>query len=207
MSAKPYLKPYQDSANQHGTDFAVTLWANRRSQQLRFKVFTQLCRLSGKRVLDAGCSRGDFAAYLIERGIGFAHYLGIDGLCDVIDYASERGLANCRFQCGDFVTHPELLSQDNPQVVCISGSLNTMTDERVLTVLDAAWAGACEVLLFNFLSDRVDQKAPKQGYPARRLNTLELLDWAMSCTPNVVFRQDYFPAGHDATIMMRKAKT
>jgi SAM-dependent methyltransferase len=199
-----YLEPYRRSASRHGSSFEVTLWASPASQRLRFDVFTQVSALAGKRILDAGCSRGDFAAFLVERGVAFKHYVGIDALCGVVEFASRRGLANCEFRCGDFVADPALLAAARADVVCISGTLNTMSDAEVGRVLDAAWDAAGEALLFNFLSDRCGAEAPPQDDFARRLDALRLLDWALSKTWAVAFRQDYFRAGHDATIMMRK---
>ncbi|MCE9589489.1 MAG: methyltransferase domain-containing protein [Planctomycetes bacterium] len=200
-----YLDPYRRSHAQHGAGFDVTLWANPRSQRLRFEVFTQMHFFGGRRVLDAGCSRGDFAAYLVERDIPFARYIGIDALCEVVDFANKRNLPRCEFHCGDFVTKPELLRTGEPDVVCISGSLNTMTDTQVFAVLGAAWAAAGQTLMFNFLSDRAAPNAPAQVDYSRRLDTMRLLDWALSLTSQVQFRQDYFRLGHDATIVMEKA--
>ena len=114
MTRNTHLNPYRDWAKQHGSGFGVTLWASPRSQQLRFEVMTQMCELVGKRVLDAGCSRGDFAAFLIDRGVHFQHYTGIDGLDEVIQFAAGRGLARCDFHCGDFFDDPKLLSIGQP---------------------------------------------------------------------------------------------
>jgi SAM-dependent methyltransferase len=196
-----YLDPYRRSHTKHGNAFEVTLWANPRSQRLRFEVFTEMCFLAGKRVLDAGCSRGDFAEYLIQRDIHFSRYIGIDGLPEVIGYARERNLPRCEFYAGDFVEEPNLLWVGDPEVICISGTLNTMDDAHVYAALDAATR---QVLMFNFLSDRCGPEAPPQDGFARRLSALRILDWALSKTPAVAFRQDYFKAGHDATVMMRK---
>lgn len=200
-----YLEPYRRSQRRHGAAFEVTLWASPQTQRLRFDVMTQMCFFAGKRVLDAGCSRGDFAHYLHEHDIAYAHYTGIDALAQVIEYARGRGLPDARFLCGDFVSQPDLLMTDNPQIIAISGSLNTMSDEHLFGVLNAAWSSATESLIFNFLSDRY---AAPSGYaedgPARRFDTLRMLDWATDKTPYVVFRQDYFLGGHDATILMRK---
>jgi hypothetical protein len=33
---------------------------------------------------------------------------------------------------------------------------------------------------------------------------MKLLRWALAQTPDVIFRQDYFPQGHDATIRMKR---
>ena len=199
-----YLAPYQAAEQDHGSDFRVTLWANERSQRLRFRVMTEMVFMTGKRVLDAGCSRGDFADYLQETGFAYESFVGVDAVPGVIDFAAGRGLPRSRFVAGDFVADPTLLSIDRPQVVAISGALNTMSDAMAIQLLEHAWDAAGQKLIFNFLSDRASEQAPQQTGPARRLPTLELLDWAMAKTPSVKFRQDYFRFGHDATIAMRK---
>lgn len=204
MPDDAYLDPYRDAALRYGSDPAVTLWASEASQHRRFDVFIEECYLAGKRILDAGCSRGDLAAHLTKRNIDYAAYLGIDGLASVIDFATTRNLPNTTFLAGDFVANPALLATGNPQIILISGTLNTMTDTQVMTVLEGAWQHTAETLLFNFLSDRCSAEAPPQDDFARRLDTLKLVEWATSKTWCVNLRHDYFPAGHDATIMMRK---
>ncbi len=207
MTTDAYLDPYRASAQRHGSNFRVTLWASEQSQRVRFDVFMQMCFLSGKRLLDAGCSRGDLAAHLIEQGIDFAHYTGIDALPNVIEHAQSRRLDRCTFLAGDFVHDTSLLQTGDPQIVAVSGSLNTMTDAQVFATLEAAWAATSETLLFNFLSDKCGPAAPRQDQFARRLDTMRLLEWAASKTSQFAYRQDYFPYGHDGTVMMRKAGT
>lgn len=199
-----YLQPYLDAQREHGTHFDVTMWARPETQRLRFDVFCQMLYLEGKSVLDAGCSRGDFAAFMLERGVNYGRFIGVDGVPEVIEFASGRGLPHSQFVAGDFVKTPSLMATDSPQIVTISGSLNTMDADTALRVLEGAWAGCSEALVFNFLSDRAGPDAPPQEYPANRLPTLQLLDWALQKTPNVQLRQDYFPHGHDATILMRR---
>lgn len=199
-----YLSPYKQAAAEHGSDFGVTLWANERSQRLRFRVMSEMVFLPGKRVLDAGCSRGDFAAYLIDKGLVYDQFVGVDGVPSVIDFANGRELVDSKFVAGDFVSDPSLLAIDHPQVIAISGTLNTMSDAMAIELLEQAWLATSETLVFNFLSDRAGEQAPTQTAPARRLPTLTLLDWAMGQTPATQFRQDYFRFGHDATIVMRK---
>lgn len=203
--ADPYLDPYREAQRLHGAEWGVTLWANRRSQQRRFAVMTRMAMLQGRRVLDAGCSRGDFAAYLVDSDIPYARYIGVDGLPEVIEYAMARNLPNAEFHVGDFVASPGLLALGDPQVICISGTLNTMDDATAMRVLENAWDAAGEALVFNFLSDRCTARAPMQHGPARRFDTVRLLDWALAKTWAVQFRHDYFQDGHDATILMRRA--
>ena len=199
-----YIEPYRQAHEEHGHDFAVTLWSSPKTQKRRFEVFAQMCFFAGKRVLDAGCSRGDFAHYMLAHDIPFGRYIGIDALNDVIDFARRRRLRHCEFHHGDVVSHPELLRTGKPQIIAISGTLNTMTDKTAMRLLEHAWDAAAEALIFNFLSDRCGPGAPPQMQPARRLDTLAMIEWALSHTWHVQFRQDYFQHGHDATIVMRK---
>ena len=147
---------------------------------------------------------GDFAAYLIERGVEFERYVGVDALAEVVAYAAERGMSGCEFHAGDLMRDASLFAIGRPQVVCISGTLNTMTDGQALQVLGSAWEATEETLMFNFLSGRSARRAPRQTGPARRLDPLWLLNWAFERTAAVEYRQDYFPHGHDGTLLMRK---
>ena len=201
-----YLQPYREHIDRHGVSFEATLWANRESQRIRFKTFTEMFDFRGVRVLDAGCSRGDFAQYLIDHQLSYEHYIGIDGLDEVIDHARKLKIPSSEFHCGDLVADEKLLTTGSPDVICISGTLNTMSDLQMMKLLEAAWRATGQSLLFNFLSDRCGTAAPPQLPPARRMNTMKLLDWALSRSCVMTFRQDYFEGGHDATILIRKGQ-
>jgi hypothetical protein len=59
-------------------------------------------------------------------------------------------------------------------------------------------------VVFNFLSDRAGPECLARDVgPARRFNTVGMIDWALTHTSLVSFSQDYMD-GHDATIMMDK---
>ena len=198
-----YLDPYRRWAKQFGTDVGVTLWASPRSQTLRFEVMAEMVDFSGHRILDAGCSRGDFAEFLDEKGVAYEKFIGVDGLDDVIAYARTRGLPRAEFHTGDLIADPELMRIGDPTIIAISGTLNTMTMKQALCLLDHAWAAKPEVLIYNFLPDLARRGAPPQTGPARRLSACRLLTWSAEQTGRVVYRQDYFDQGHDATILMR----
>lgn len=206
MPHDAYLQPYRESIDRHGVSFEATLWASRQSQRIRFKTFTEMCSFTGKCLLDAGCSRGDLAEYLIDQKIAFNRYIGIDGVEEVIDHARKQNLPHCEFFFGDLIADETLLAIGYPDVICISGTLNTMTDAQMMKLLEASWRAAGEVLIFNFLSDRCGSSAVPQQHPARRMDTMKLIDWALKRSCLVTFRQDYFESGHDATILMRKGQ-
>jgi SAM-dependent methyltransferase len=204
MSKPQYLTPYKDWIDCHGPCFGATLWASPESQRIRFEVLTQMLYLPGKRILDAGCSRGDLASYLLSRDLDYSQYIGIDGMSEAIDYAQKKHIPRSRFICGDFLADPTLLQIDQPQVIFLSGTLNTMTDAQAFQTLEHCWNATERYLVFNFLPDTCDEKAPPQDQIARRLPTMAIMNWAFEKTWSVVFRQDYFDLGHDATIMMEK---
>ena len=85
MPRDAYLEPYRRAVDQFGDTFEVALWATPTTQLSRFEVFQQMGDLSGKRVLDAGCGRGDFAAWLVEQGIEVASFVGVDGVPELIE--------------------------------------------------------------------------------------------------------------------------
>lgn len=204
MPDADYLKPYRKAQAAYGVDFDVTLWASETTQRKRFEVFRDMLFLRGKTLLDAGCSRADFAAFLLEHGVEYGKYVGVDGIEEVLAYARDRKLPRAEYYHGDLVTGPALLTIGPPEVTVISGTLNTMKLGAATKLLDKAWAGCTQTLAFNFLSDRCDPRAPRQAYPARRLPAMKLFDWALRKTWDVRYRQDYFPMGHDATIVMHK---
>ncbi|MFW5683204.1 MAG: hypothetical protein ACOC1G_09395 [Phycisphaeraceae bacterium] len=204
MADADYLKPYRKAQTVYGSDFDVTLWASETTQRKRFEVFRDMLPLTGKIVLDAGCSRADFAAFLLQHGVEYGKYIGVDGIEQVLAYARDRDLPRAEYYHGDLVTDRDLLAIGPPEVTVISGTLNTMKYGAAVKLLEHAWAGCTQTLAFNFLSDRCDTRAPRQAYPARRLPAMRLFDWALKKTWDVRYRQDYFPFGHDATIVMQK---
>ena len=199
-----YLQPYREGLLEHGPSFEATLWASPRTQRRRFEAFAEAIPLAGKRLLDAGCGGGDLAAFLLERDIPYSHYLGLDAMPEMVEYARLRRLPRAEFRAADLLHDPHTMADAGAQIVLISGTLNTMSPQQAMTLLGHAWEAAGEALIFNFLSDRAGPLAASQTGPARRHDTLGLMSWALSHSPRVAFRQDYLEHGHDATITIRR---
>ena len=213
-----HLKPYKEAVQRFGACFEATLWASEKHQRTRFEVLVDECPFAGVSVLDAGCARAELMAYLGERGISPRLYAGIEGVHELANAARER-LKHCAIPSvvveGDFVADAGLLArvakaagaagdaEGRADVVVFSGSLNTLKTEAAIRVLDRAWPVARRALVFNFLSDCcTDEIRGGDTGPAHRFDTVRVLAWALTRTTRVRFRQDYFPGGHDATVVM-----
>ena len=202
-STEDYLRPYREAIRRHGPGFEATLWSSPEGQRIRFDVMVDLAGFNGCAVLDIGCGRGDFAARLIERGVDFTRFTGIDALPEVIGAAKARQLPRCEFFVGDVVADPSLLKIAEVDFVCFSGSLNTMSEATARRLVQMAFETATQGVVFNFLSDRPHQRWECQPLsPASRFNTVAWIDWSLKLTSRVTFAQDYLD-GHDATILLR----
>lgn len=211
-----HLQPYVDAVDRLGASFEATLWASEDHQRVRFEVLGEMCPFEGRVVLDAGCARADFAAFLGRCGIAPSVYIGIEGVPDLAEAARGSAPRGSVIVEADFVSdvgaleraaHEAGQSDGRVDVMVFSGSLNTLRTSDAVRVLDRVWPMCRIALAFNFLSDRC---APalrgKDTGPAYRFDTRAVLDWAFSKTPGVRFRQDYFPGGHDATIVMTRER-
>jgi SAM-dependent methyltransferase len=198
-----YLEPYREAVRRFGPGFPATLWSSPEGQRLRFDVMIDLAPLDGLTVLDAGCGSGDFAQRLIERGVNFCRYVGIDAVPELIEHARQRHLPRCEFVVADLLNDDAAWRAATPDIVCISGTLNTMDEASARQFVRRAFDASKQGLVFNFLSNRPDEVwEGKDLGPARRFDTIRWLDLALHLTPRVSFTQDYLD-GHDATIMMR----
>jgi hypothetical protein len=207
-----HLRPYTDAVEQLGATFEATLWASKAHQRTRFEVLMGMCPFEGLSVLDAGCARGDLGVFLVEHSAGAGKYIGIEGVPELVHAAKGHAPAGSFVGLGDFVADPGSMARvareageadGRADVLVFSGSLNTLRTEAALEVLARAWPMSRTALAFNFLSDRcLPELRARETGPAHRFDTVRVLGWAMSHTPAVLFRQDYFPGGHDATVVM-----
>lgn len=224
----PWLEPYRHAAARGGASFGTLLWRSEEFQRARFRVFEQMIDLTGRVVIDCGCGRADFLAYLVERDIAYRAYVGIDALPVMVEHCENRikkqNLLRARAVLGDFASGEAAFERyirelgagthavgGGGEVFVFSGSLNTCEQGFALGVLERAWRAIAPApgaerpgaaLVFNFLSASCGRKwkGVSTG-PAHRFDPHAMLAFAMERTARVQFRQDYLD-GHDATIVM-----
>ena len=207
-----YLKPYQRAVKDFGTEFEALLWNSEQKQRTRFEEMVSALDLAGRSVADLGAGRADFLAFLMERQITPTRYVGVEGIAQLKAFCDERareqGWSRASFIEGDFVSDElifqRLVREQRIDTMVFSGSLNTFGDRLARQTLQRAWTALDRtpggVLMFNFLSDRRRESATG---PAKRLDTLGMIRWALERTPLVQVRHDYL-GDHDCLIVMRR---
>ncbi|OHB78957.1 MAG: hypothetical protein A2W31_04355 [Planctomycetes bacterium RBG_16_64_10] len=196
----PYLQPYRWVERRHGADFRTTLWANGASQRRRFEVLAETYALANRRVLDAGAGMGDLLAYLEETRQPPASYVGLDALAEVIGQARRRCFVTpAEFIRGDLLANPDLLKRSDPEVIVISGTLNTFSNEQFYLALDHAFAAASHCLLFNYLSIYNSDRFPTSDGMIQRRDPVRVFQHGLQHTRHIIVRHDYFD-GHDCTM-------
>jgi len=216
---RPYLEPYEKATREMGAGFESQLWISTDAQRKRFEVLTQLGRFKDRVVADLGCGIGDLPIYLHEHAPDQfpKSYIGIEGVDAMADHARARiadaGVKRTSFDVGDFVADDSLadllVNDASVEVFIFSGSLNTLSMNGAMDVLDEFWHAllaaksddCCGTLIFNFLSDRHNAERTPASAPAVRFDPADMLDWALKRTPIVQMRHEYLK-GHDATIVM-----
>lgn len=210
----PYLEPYREAVDAHGTGFEALLWRNREFQRTRFATMAQMASPSGRVLADLGCGRADLLAWLNDEGLDYDAYVGVEGIDELVRFCRARSidekLPGATFLHLDFAADPDVFStlveSHNVDMIVFSGSLNTFDEPDATDVLDRAWQAISRVsagaLVFNFLSTRHPPDASPNPRPAYRFDPVRMLDWALSRTRLAHLRHDYLD-GHDATVSMR----
>lgn len=195
-----YLEPYLTAARQHGAGFESLLWASPQTQAARFAALCAMEDLNGRDVLDVGCGRADFLAFLEERGIRPASYWGIEAVADLADVAERRAAAaGGRILRGDFVREPRRLFV-GADVLVFSGSFNTLGDGDFYRTLRLAHDAAGRSVVFNFLSSTYLSGASYLFW--RRREDVER--FAGSFCRDVAFKEDYLQG--DCTVRLGRRR-
>ena len=85
---KVTIKRYEDRLKEFGRSVKTMGWRDKRQQELRFSVLTQVGNLNSKSILDVGCGFGDLYAYLLKNGIN-VKYAGYDISPKIIELAKQ----------------------------------------------------------------------------------------------------------------------
>ncbi len=196
---KNYIKKnidfYSDLVEKHGIDIKSLNWGSKESQELRFKILSELTELNNKSIVDIGCGLGDFYKWLQENNIS-TNYTGIDITPKMIEKAKER-FPNTNFEVNNFLI-------DNfsytPDCIVASGIFTYQNRTFLEHFITKSFDKIKHSLAFNSLSSLANDKEQNEFYP----NPLEILAFCQKITPWTTLRQDYH--SRDFTIYMYKEK-
>ncbi len=191
---------YDKHLRVHGESYLALNWGSKKSQQIRFKILSEIGNLNGSTILDVGCGLGHFADWLDEQNIR-VDYTGLDITPALLDKANERR-SDLHFVHGS-IFDPKLFIGKKFNFVFASGIFTTYferSDSIFKSAIQNMWKVVDIGIAFNSLSSWQTNKEPGEFYG----DPLEMLMFCRKLSPWVVLRHDYHPG--DFTIYIYKAQ-
>lgn len=188
---------FDASVEKHADSLIALDWGSKRTQELRFFLFSEIDNLNGKTVLDVGCGFGDLFVFLTQKLHLNITYTGVDISKNIIATAKKR--------------HPSLdLKQlnilEDPiesfDYVFGSGIHNIKTADNYALLemlLTKMYEIANEGVATNMIDASFDTNLAEHIFAYEKNKVLEI---TQKITPYYVLRRDYLP--HDFTLFLYK---
>ena len=195
------VKRYSDRFRKLGRHVRALGWGTEEQQRLRFETTLRgLPRdLSSRKILDIGCGFGDYYAFLKERGLRPASYLGWDINPDFIAearrlFAGEPGVFFERKNLFEVPENHPPVAQVGVMLGLLNYNLAPRFDnyEYSRMALRKAFSLVSEVLVVDFISSCRTAKYPKEDFIFYHDPSCMLRE-ALKLTPRVVLLHDYPP--------------
>jgi len=145
---------YEDRYNKYGYDIRTLGWGSFESQQLRFKILTEIGDLRGRYVCDLGCGFGDLFPFLDEHFKG-VRYHGID-ISQKLVYEAKIRYPKASFEVLDIMEKSPIEKFD---YILSSGAMNLKIEENekyICGMMSRMMEFAKIGISLNFLSTYVD---------------------------------------------------
>ena len=188
---------FNEKTQQNGYSIKSLDWGSKRTQQIRFHIFSEIASLENKSVLDVGCGFGDFFDFLTTTlGLNI-EYTGVDISSKVVAQAKER---NPQLN----IIKLDILSQEvqKHDYVFGSGIHNIKVeknDELLQKMLEKMFALCNYGVATNMINKTYESSLAEHiyGYELQKV-----MDMTKKLTPFSVVRQDYLP--NDFTLYLYK---
>lgn len=191
------IQRYSSRYRELGVSARTLGWGTREQQEIRFAAVRSLVDLSDRDVLDWGCGFGDLATDLLEHGVAFRSYRGVDLNEDFVREAEAVHRREPRVSFAVADPDEPLPRKQNADVVVMLGLANFEqpgldTREYALLLLRSGFEAARQAVVCDFLSD-----LPTPGYARETFvhyyDPAEVLRWGLELSPKVVMKHDYPP--------------
>jgi SAM-dependent methyltransferase len=191
---------YTELVQKYGDDVRALNWGSKRSQELRFRVLSEVGDLAGASVLDVGCGTGDFYGWLRKTGWQ-GRYAGIDITPGMIDVARSR-FPDAEFTVGDLLKQEVAEVAKEYDFVFASGIFTYRKTEPAAYLREmvvAMFARCRRAVAFNSLSSWAPVPALEEFFA----DPLETIAFCRSLSDRLVLRHDYHP--NDFTVYVHRA--
>lgn len=188
---------YADLLAKHGHSFKSLNWGSFKSQQLRFKILSDIGLQAGDSVLDIGCGLADYYLWL-SNNIPGVDYSGIDLSPSMINQAVKR-FPELSLRSGTIFDNPfKELKFDYVFASGIFYLRKESPESYLFSTIKAMFDHCNKGVAFNSLSTWSSSQTPGEFYA----NPSSVIDFCRSLTPYVVLRHDYHPC--DFTVYITK---
>jgi SAM-dependent methyltransferase len=196
--AKEYvISVFDKKLMAHGDKPDAVGWTQK-GQERRFECLLDVAdNISGKKILDYGCGKGDFYQFLLDRGIP-VRYTGYDINQNLISLAAAKH-RECSFSVFDM--QADSLGEDFDYIfLCGVFNLNVQgLEETIYAVLRKLFKHCRIALAFNALSVHTPKKSVELHY----LSPESIMEFAIrNLSPHVSLIHDRVP--YDFTMFVRK---
>lgn len=187
---------YEGLIRQYGHDPRACDYGRPESQNLKFRVLSEVLPLNNCSLLDVGCGFADFANFLKDEFTGL-RYSGID-LCSAMVSEAQRNHSHLDLSVANINDAPLNRTFD---VVSANGIFYLLGDHAwpmMQRMIERMYALATKAVSFNSLSAWARDQESGEFYA----DPLRTLDFCRRLTPWVVLRHDYHP--RDFTVYLYK---
>ena len=169
-------------------------WKDREAQYERFNNFLKLIDVENKNILDIGCGFADLYTYLYDKNKLPKKYTGIDINPNFINHCKKK-FPSLQFHVGNLIDHN--FTDENFDIVLMVGVLSYNFKEFdnirfTKEVVRNAFKLANDALIFDMQSNIINKNYETAEH-IHYQKPSDIVDFALSLTPNVVLKHDNIP--------------
>jgi ubiquinone/menaquinone biosynthesis C-methylase UbiE len=201
MRKNNYLKKineFFDKNFEENKNSVKSLGWSKKSQKIRFEIFSKITSLKNKTVLDVGSGFGDLA-YFLKNKNSFSKYTGYE--INKNFFENCKNLKNISFELRNILEKPPKNKFD---IVFSIGALNTnfSENEKVMKKLIKVSFDSCKELTAISMTSKYVDKEYKDTKKMYYYDPCKIFTYAKTLTPKVSLLHNYLP--HDFTIILYK---